>query len=134
MKLNELEICEDDFDLFVALNPREKIEFLFDATQIGAEAACIKQVDKLAHSISNKKMSVRSQDFKAGKYTLSITSVMDEIHLNSNSLRAIQRFVSKLWNDGLLLRRLDLKKSEFDLYRFYRAYKIIGKGSPICPN
>ena len=30
MKLNELEIFEDDFDLFVALDDTEKIEFLFE--------------------------------------------------------------------------------------------------------
>jgi len=135
MKLNELEIREDDFDLFVALNPKEKIEFLFDATQLGTEAACIKQVDKLANSISMTNMKMpKTQEFSAGKYTLSVTHVLNELHLNSNSLRSIQRFVAKLWNDGLILTRLDLKKSEFDVYRFYRAYKIIGKGSPICPN
>ena len=29
MKLNELDILEGDFDLFVALDDTEKIEFLF---------------------------------------------------------------------------------------------------------
>ena len=37
MKLKELNICEDDFDLFVALSAKEKIQFLFDATQLGVQ-------------------------------------------------------------------------------------------------
>tara|TARA_Y100001938_G_C8028902_1_gene399533 strand:- start:360 stop:764 length:405 start_codon:yes stop_codon:yes gene_type:complete len=134
MKLTDLEIREDDFDLFVALNPKEKIEFLFDATEVGTEAACLKQVNKLADRITLSRMPVQTQDFEIGKFRLNVTTVMNEIHLNSNSLRAIQKFIAKLWNDGLILAKLDLKKSEFDLYRFYRAYKILGKGSPICPN
>ena len=53
MKLNELEIYEDDFDLFVALDARDKIEFLFDAMQVGLEEASIKQIIGKGHPISN---------------------------------------------------------------------------------
>ena len=36
MKLKELNICEDDFDLFIELSPKEKIQFLFDASEFTA--------------------------------------------------------------------------------------------------
>ena len=57
-----------------------------------------------------------------------------EIYLNSNSLKAIRQFVNKLFNDGILLWPIDKKKTEFDIYRFFKAYKIIGKGEPFSSN
>ena len=63
MKLNELEILEDDFDLFVALDDSDKIEFLFDATQIGIEAAIIKQVTRLSEKWLPAPPAVRVTDY-----------------------------------------------------------------------
>tara|TARA_R100001377_G_C3185113_1_gene108235 strand:+ start:1036 stop:1440 length:405 start_codon:yes stop_codon:yes gene_type:complete len=134
MKLNELEILEDDFDLFVALDAQDKIEFLFDATQVGLEQATIKQVDKLADKYAPLKPAVSVQKYQVGPYRLCVTQYPNMVHLNSNSLKAIKRFISKLWNDGIMLRRLDTSKTEFDIYRFLRAYEIIGKGQPFCSN
>jgi len=134
MELQDLKIREDDFELFVELNPREKIEFLFDASRIGVEASIIKQVDKLQDIIMPGRAPILTQDFNIGNFKLCVTTMMDEIHLNSNSIKAIRKFVAKLWNDGLMLRRVDIKKSEFDTHRFFRAYKILGKGDPFCPN
>tara|TARA_R110001592_G_scaffold263845_4_gene529213 strand:- start:377 stop:781 length:405 start_codon:yes stop_codon:yes gene_type:complete len=134
MKLNELEILEDDFDLFVALDDTDKIEFLFDATQLGLEAATIKQVGKLADKYAPKRPMVTVEDYQVGPYRLCITQYPNKIHLNSNSIRAIRKFTEKLWNDGLLLQRLKAKKDEFDIYRFLRVYEIIGKVEPFCSN
>ena len=134
MKLNELEILEDDFDLFVALDDEDKIEFLFDATQLGLEAATVKQVGKLADRYMPKPPMVAVQDFQVGPYRLSITQYPNSIHINSNSLKAIKRFVDKLWNDGLMLSRQEAKKSALDMYRYLRVYNIIGKVQPFCSN
>jgi hypothetical protein len=135
MRLDELEILEDDFDLFVALDDSDKIEFLFDATEHGTEVAVVKHVSKLAEKYMPKRPMITSEDFSVGPYRLCVTSFQDkEIYLNSNSLRAIRQFVNKLFNDGVLLWRLDKKKTEFDTYRFFKAYKIIGKVGPFCEN
>ena len=135
MKINELEILEDDFDLFVALDDVDKIEFLFDATEHGTEVAVVKHVSKLADQYMPKQPLIQSEDFQVGYFRLSVTTFKDsEIHLNSNSLKAIRQFVKKIINDGVLLWRLDKKKSEFDIYRYFRAYKIVGKGGPFCEN
>ena len=56
------------------------------------------------------------------------------MHLNSDSLRAIKSFVNKMSNDGLLLWQLKIKKSIFDMYRYYKAYKIIGRVGPVSSN
>ena len=136
MGLTDLEIWEDDFDLFVALDDTDKIEFLFDASEVGLEAAVVKHVSRLADKYMPKAPAISSQDFAVGPYRLCVTNYKDsEIHLNSNSLRAIRQFVRKLFNDGVLIWPLDKKKnSEFDIYRYFKAYKIIGKVGPFCEN
>ena len=133
MQINELMIVEDDFDLFVALDDADKIEFLFDATEYGIESAVIKHVGRLADKYLPKEQTVSSEDFQVGPYRLCVTTFQDsEIQLNSNSLRAIRQFVRKLWNDGVILYRLDKKKTEFDMYRYFKAYKIVGRVQPFC--
>jgi hypothetical protein len=134
MNLNELEILEDDFDLFVALDDADKIEFLYDATEVGMDAAVIKHVKKMTDKFFPKTPIVSSEDFQVGQYRLCITSMPDQIQLNSNSLKAIRHFVKKITNDGIMLLSIDAKKSEFDLYRYFKAYKIIGRGDPLSSN
>jgi hypothetical protein len=134
MNLNELEILEDDFDLFVALDDQEKIEFLFDAANIGLEASALKQVSKLTKNIPTRKEHIRTEDYQVGNYRLAITLTKTEIHLNSNSLKAIRVYVNKMINDGLMLWPSSTKKSIFDMYRYFKAYKIIAKGAPLSSN
>ena len=136
MKLNELEILEDDFDLFVALDDSDKIEFLFDATTIGVEAAAVKQVMNLSERYKPKtKMPiVQTEDYQVGSHRLCITSFPNKIHINSSSLKAIRKFVDKLFNDGVLLLRIPEKKSRFDIYRYFRAYNVIGRVGPFSNN
>ena len=133
MKLKELNICEDDFDLFIELSPKEKIQFLFDASQAGIDHAVIQQVQRLHEKIKQTN-SIKAQDIEIGMHRLAILSMKEEIHLNSDSLKVIRAFVRKLWNDGYLLTKLNKKKSEFDFYKFYKAYKVIGKEQPFCSN
>ena len=133
MKLKELNICEDDFDLFIELSPKEKIQFLFDASQSGIDHAVIQQVQRLHEKIKQTN-SIKAQDIEIGMHRLAILSMKEEIHLNSDSLKVIRAFVRKLWNDGYLLTKLNKKKSEFDFYKFYKAYKVIGKAEPFCCN
>jgi hypothetical protein len=78
--------------------------------------------------------SIKAQDIEVGMYRLAILSTKDEIHLNSDSIRVIRAFTRKLWNDGYILRKLDKKKSDFDFYKFYKAYKVIGKEMPFSNN
>jgi hypothetical protein len=136
MNLNELEILEDDFDLFVALNDKEKIEFLFDATEIGLEASILKQVAKLDNYLSQttRKQKISSEDYQVGNTRLCVTYTGTEVHLNSNSLKAIRKFINKMINDGLLLWPSSTKKSVFDMYRFFKAYKVIARATPISSN
>jgi len=136
MNLNELEILEDEFDLFVALDDKQKIEFLFDALEEGMEASVLKQVEKLASVVPRKENIIHVEDLEVGPgIRLAITFTKNEVHLNCAKLRPINRFVTKLFNDGLLLQRLkDTKKGVFDHYRYFKAYKIIARFQPLSSN
>jgi len=134
MNLQDLEILEDDFDLFVALNNREKIEFLFDASEIGLEASVLKQIDKLTNNLPYYNPKVIVEDYNIGHTRLSVTLMKNQVHLNSNSLKAIRRFVNKMINDGLILWPSLAKKSVFDAYRYFKAYKLIGRTGPLSSN
>ena len=134
MRLDELEILEDDFDLFVALNDQEKIEFLFDAMEEGIEASVLKQVSNLSDKIAPSKQYVRTEDYQVGDHRLCVTLTPNEVHLNSSSLRAIRKFANKMINDGLILWPINKKKSVFDIYRFFKAYYVVGRTGPISSN
>ena len=134
MKFDELEILEDEFDLFVALDDHEKIEFLFDATEMGLEASVLKQIAKLDTKVMPRKRLVSTADFSIGNVRLAVTYAGKEVHLNSDSLKAIKTFTNKIINDGLLIWPASTKKSVFDMYRYFKAYKIIARGTPLSSN
>jgi len=131
--LSELNIDEDIFDIFLNINATHKIEFLSDALEFGAEAAMLKQVERISKEYDSipRMPIVSSQDFVSGNYRLCVTTLSDEIQLNSDSPKTIQNFVLKLFIDGVILTPLDIKKSEMDMYRHFKAYKIEGRCSPI---
>jgi len=136
MKLNELEIFEDEFDVFVVLNDQSKIEFLFDAMEQGMESSIIKQVTKLdsIQPDTLPKQKITTEDIQFGDSRLCITCTDNQVYLNSDSLKAIRMFASKITNDGLLLWPMDLKKTAFDMYRYFKAFKIIGRVGPVSSN
>jgi|TARA_Y100000361_G_C11113012_1_gene318722 hypothetical protein len=135
MKLEKLEILENDFDLFTALDDVDKIEFLYDVSELGTQEAVYKHVQKLADKfIPAQKNMVQTEDFQVGPYRLCVTSYTDKITLNSNSLKAIKQFVHKMFNDGILLWPLKEKKTEYDIYRFFRTYQVVGRVGPFSEN
>ena len=135
MKLEKLEILENDFDLFTALDDVDKIEFLYDVSEVGTQEAVYKHVQKLADKfIPAQKNMVQTEDFQVGPYRLCVTSYTDKITLNSNSLKAIKQFVHKMFNDGILLWPLKEKKTEYDIYRFFRTYQVVGRVGPFSEN
>ena len=125
---------EDDFDLFVALDDKEKIEFLFDAVEEGLEASIIKQVDRLEHKYIRKQPIIQTDDFQVGNARICITLTKNRVYLNSNSLKAIRNFVCKMVNDGLMLWPSNEKKTDYDLYRYFKSYQIIARGTPLSSN
>jgi hypothetical protein len=143
MKLDKLKILEDEFDVFTKLPDKHKVQFLYDAMHIGAEASIVKQLnmlidkDMLGHIDDDEDdhhgvVSIQEYDF--GDYQLSAMMTPSSIYLNATGIKPIRKFTQKLFNDGLLLKRIPIKKSEYDMYRYFRAYEIIGNWEPLCIN
>jgi len=133
MTLSELNIDEDTFDIFLNINATHKIEFLSDALEFGADVAMLKQIERLSNEFESipKMPVVSSQDFVSGDYRLCVTTLENEIQLNSDSPKTIRTFVLKLFMDGVILMPLDTKKSEMDMYRYFKAFKVEGRCNPI---
>ncbi len=133
MTLSELNIDEDAFDIFITFNAKEKIEFLSDAMEFGIEPAMLKQIGKMSdHVIKDDSLPiVSSQDFMSGGYRLCVTTTDGEVQFNSDSPKTIRNFTMKLFMDGLILLPLDKKKTEMDMYRYFKAYKVLNRTSPI---
>ena len=133
MTLSELNMNEDAFDIFVTFNASEKIEFLSDAMEFGIEPAILKQIEKISDDIVQRESIpiVSSQDFISDGYRICVTTLETEIQLNSDSRRTLSNFTRKLFMDGIILSPLNKKKTEMDIYRYFKAYKVVGRAEPI---
>ena len=144
MEIDNLIINQKEFDLFQHLQPKDKIEFLYDAQFIGKELSISNAVSKIqsANKVTqNPILNELFQDtlfdelkWNNDRLTIVISNKM--VHINSTSLKWIRSMVDKLFSDGhILMRNKEAKKAPgIDIYRFYRCYDIVGSGSPLCLN
>ena len=136
MALQNIKISEDDFDLFIGLDPTDKIEYLYDILTVGKEAANSKQIEQLHTRLEHARIvQVKIQDLMVGPFRLCISNYDDIITFNSDSIRVIRHFIKKMNHDGTILATVPyIKKSEFDFYKYFKAYRILGVNQPLCEN
>jgi len=148
MEIAKLKIEENEFDLFLNLRPKDKIEFLHDAGSLGMDLALAKVFemqepivhDQQPHTKESKKIirdlfhDTSYEEMIWGNDRLNVLIINKSIHINSNSLKWIKRIVRKLWMDGhiLIKNKIAKKIPGIDKFRYYRCYDIIGSGPPIC--
>ena len=149
MGINSLHINETDFDVFLDLEPKDKIEFIYDAHAVGKDISLYRAISKLnLPELRDEPEEISLNDlfqdtmpetvydelrYNGHKLTLMIANNM--IHLNSTSLKWVRRIVKKLFNDGhIMMRNKYAKKTSIDSYRYYRCYDLIGSCAPICLN
>jgi hypothetical protein len=136
MALQNTKISEDDFDLFIGLDPTDKIEYLYDILTVGKESANSKQLEQLHARLEHARIvQVKIQDLMVGPYRLCISNYDDIITFNSDSIRVIRHFIKKMNHDGTILATVPyIKKSEFDFYKYFKAYRVLGVNQPLCEN
>ena len=139
MVIKDLVIQENEFDVFVALNPTEKIEFLWDALHIGSEKSTDKQISKLEQDLQSgntKQVLMSVQDIHVGTYKLTIMNIERLIVFSSDSLRLIRAFTKHMWYSGYILhRRRDIQKSPHNVMpKYFIAYEMVGEEQPLCEN
>lgn len=134
MSLEKVEIHEDEFNIFVLLSARNKIEFLYDATKTNAETAVLKQISKI-EKIKAQYESANIEDMQVGRYRLCVSTYDDIITLNCDSLAVINSFTNKIWLEGhILIRNHDILKCEVDIYKYFKVFNIIKMKMPISEN
>ena len=136
-RLNELKITDEEFDLFWILSGTEKIEFVYNALEIGVPEAMAELLTKSLSEHSDMKDTIKtSEDMVVGPYRLNISIMNNIITFNSDSIRVIRSYARKFYRDGhILLTEKGIKKEpEIDVYRYFKAYKILKLGMPICEN
>ena len=143
MGIGKLHIDQEEYDFFTALAPKEKIEFLHDAQSIGLDSTISKYISRHDHTTSNHYNTFNDlfqdtlhEEINEDIGRITITTMNNYIHLNSNSLALIRKLVFKLFDDGhIMMRNKHAKKlNGIDNLRYYRCYEIIGSGNPFCPN
>ena len=136
MNLNKVKIGEDEFDFFVDLTAKQKIEFLYDSQTMGADTALLKQLaisdTEETNEISGLQIIV--QEMYLGQYLLCMTRVGNYVSLNCDNLKVIRSVVRKLWLDGYVLVKADGRKSEWDMHRYFKSYHLVDVLSPISLN
>ena len=145
MTLKELKINEDDFDVFLTLDPAEKIEFLWDAMHLGTQNSVNKQILKLDNRYRNKtahneteqnSIIMSMQDIQIGPYRLVIMNIDRLMILSSDNLKILRNFVRSMWLNGYMLhRRTDYRKAkDRDMMKYFMAFQVIGEVQPISEN
>lgn len=136
-KFSDLQITDEEFDLFWILSSPEKIEFMFEALEIGVSDAMANTLTKNLTNQDKFRNTIKSsEDLAVGPYRLNISIFDGMITFNSDSIRVIRSFVRKFYRDGhILLTDRTLKKDpDMDIYRYFKAYKLLKLGMPICEN
>jgi len=136
MNLNKVKIGEDEFDFFVDLTAKQKIEFLYDSQTMGAAASLLKQLAISDAEDTNEisGLQIIVQEMYVGQYLLCMTRVGNYVSLNCDSLKVIRSVVRKLWLDGYVLIKADGRKSEWDMHRYFKSYHLVDVLSPISLN
>jgi len=134
MRLNELVIKADEYDLFHILSGVEKLEFMLNALDVGPEESMFKQISK--SNILRPDPLFQQEDLQVGVHRLLISAYDDIIVLNSDSLKVIRAFIRKIFRDGhLLIHNEDVTKDrDIDIYRYFKAFHVIKLDMPICEN
>lgn len=133
MKLKDVILDEHELDVFLMLTPADKINFVGDLYEHGPKGL-YKYLAKVSQGHDEEEYIVRTQDIQYGDYQLYITQLGDELRINSNSLRAIRVFVSKLWFDGYMLSKLPNVKTDWDQLKYLKVYRVISCYTPLCEN
>jgi len=136
MSLDKCNIREDDFDIFVLLSERNKIEFLYDITKGNTAKAVLKQIAKIEKLSDDSEFRLAHvEDLMVGTHRLCITKYDNVITFNCDNLAIINRFVNKIWNDGqILIRNNEAIKTHLDCYKYFKAFNILNIGMPISGN
>lgn len=133
MQINDLnKYGQDEFNYFRCLSAAEKIAFVDSVCTTGVE-------ETLNHFISlegdldllKEPIMMQTVSFE-GVGTTHAVIYEDEMCVYSDSLKAIRFYIKKMFEDGNILVRLNVRKPKEIQERFYIAYEILPNTNPLC--
>ena len=133
--LDEIQIFEDEFDLFVLLEESDKIEYLFDLEVLGPRGAMLKQVAKFQERQEDEFRLAHVEDIIVGNYRICITKYDDIMTFNCDSLSIMNKFISRIIDHGhILVRDKNIEKTNIDTYKYFKAYVVDKFELLVCDN
>lgn len=144
MNLNDLHINRDDYEFFKELNAVEKIEFLWECQYMDGEYSLVGHLDEEEDDEFNEEAAAHLDDDipvqedyydTTNGHRLTLFILNNHLYINCTSLKLLRSYVNKLvFNDGIILSQVkNARKTEYDLFKYFKCYRIIGKGMPISP-
>jgi len=144
MDLSDLHITRDDYEFFKELKADEKIEFLWDSQYMDGEYSLMSNIeDEDDDDFNDEAAMMEDNDIPVQEEyydttngeRLTLFMVNQHLYLNCTSLKLLRAYTRKLvFNDGILLAQVkSTRKTEYDKFKYFKCYRIIGKGMPISP-
>ena len=123
---------QDEFNYFRCLTAAEKIEFVDSVCTTGVEKT-LTQFIALEQEADQLPVMTQTIEFR-GMGVLHAVFYEEEMHMYSHSLKAIKLYLKKLFEDGNILYRMNVRKPKGLTERFYLAYVILPNTTPLCLN
>jgi hypothetical protein len=146
MNLTNLHITRDDFEFFIDLRAEEKIEFIWDyRVAADDDYSLLSNFAQPTHTLAPDPVYTIDPDTLLAyeeyydditKARLVISVYNGRLHLNCTCLKLLRAWIFKMvMHDGVIMHQLkNIKKSDDDIYRYYKCFKVLGRAEPICPN
>ena len=150
MNLDGLHITRDDFEFFIDLRAEEKIEFIWDYHEADdddysllsnfleeGESSSLKIApDPVITTDPDTLLAYEEYYDDITKARLVISIYNGRLHLNCTCLKLLRAWIFKMvMHDGVIMQQLkNIKKSDDDIYRYFKCFKVLGRTESICPN
>lgn len=130
--LQDIHINQKDLDLFLTLNDKSKIEFLFDLQHEPKHVSILKQLRKFKKAFAADDDVVFDRKiFKHKNHVVLVVLRNDILIISSNSRRAIKEVKWKFFNDGYMFSKA-CKIDNLIYYKYTEFYRTMGILTPIC--
>lgn len=123
---------QDEFNYFRCLTAAEKIAFVDSVCNTGVEKT-LNHFIALEQEADQLPVMTQTIEFR-GMGILHSVFYENEMHVYSHSLKAVKLYMKKIFEDGNILCRLNIRKPKDIEERYYIAYSILPSTLPLCLN
>jgi hypothetical protein len=123
---------QDEFNYFRCLTAAEKIEFVDSVCSTGVEKT-LHHFIALEQEADELPLMVQTIEFR-GLGLLHSVFYESELHVYSQSFKAMKLYMKKIFEDGNILIKQQVRKPKDIQERYYSVYTILPSTIPLCLN